>query len=261
MHSSMQPFLEGTGLHHRSLEVIALVAREVQTSLDVESISRAAVSALSATFPTLWVFAHRADEVHQRFELLHLAPFSPQSQAFRTLRQVPYQSPLLMAQAPQHRSPIVIQNLQTDFQGAGLESTHPLLTSGGQGYVCVPLWYADRFEGTLSAVFTVPLAADGPEVQTLIGCGTHLAAALAHARLHAEVEHDRTRLRTILDQLPEGVLLTQAATGIITYANSRAPRSWDDLSPSWLGRRFKGRCSLLISSAGTGGPSFPGTMP
>lgn len=257
MHSSMQPFLEGADRHQKSLEVIAIVAREVQTSLDIDSISRAAVCALSANFPTLWVFAHRADAVHQRFELLHLAPFLSGSQAVRTLRQVPYQSPFLLARAAQRRHPLVIENLQTDAQQAGIDSAHPLLTSGGRGYVCVPLWYADRLEGTLSAVFSVPLAATGPEVQTLLGCGTHLAAALAHARLHAEVEHDRARLRTILDQLPEGVLLTQAVTGVITYANRQAAQILGRSLTELVGQSFQGQIQPADLQHWNGRPIFP----
>ena len=47
-------------------------------------------------------------------------------------------------------------------------------------------------------------------------------AALVHARLHAPVEDERARLRAILDQLPEGILLVEATDGNISYANASA---------------------------------------
>ncbi len=50
----------------------------------------------------------------------------------------------------------------------------------------------------------------------------YIAAALAHARLHRTVENERKRLRAILDQLPEGILITEASNGCISYANAAA---------------------------------------
>jgi PAS domain S-box-containing protein len=59
-------------------------------------------------------------------------------------------------------------------------------------------------------------------VHALVGMGTHIAAALAHARLHATIEKERTRLRAVLDQLPEGILIAETSGGAISYANPAA---------------------------------------
>jgi PAS domain S-box-containing protein len=56
----------------------------------------------------------------------------------------------------------------------------------------------------------------------LLGSGTHIAAALAHARLHAHVEGEHAYLRSILDQLPEGILIAEVSNGSISYANPAA---------------------------------------
>ena len=77
-------------------------------------------------------------------------------------------------------------------------------------------------EGALTAIFSRPIQRVGPEIQALLGCRLHIAAALAHARLHRLVRYERARLRTILDQLPEGMLLVEAVDGSISYANAAA---------------------------------------
>src|SRR5260370_17942009 len=63
---------------------------------------------------------------------------------------------------------------------------------------------------------------EGPEAQTLPGCSAHVTAAIAHARLHAAVEDERARLRAVLDELPEGILLVEANVGNISYATVSA---------------------------------------
>jgi PAS domain S-box-containing protein len=98
----------------------------------------------------------------------------------------------------------------------------PAVTFGAQSYVCVPLWFKDYFEGALCAAFDHIISPDGVEVQTLVACGTHIAAALAHARLHESVRNERARLRSVLDQLPDGILIIEAMDGSISYANEAA---------------------------------------
>jgi PAS domain S-box-containing protein len=97
-----------------------------------------------------------------------------------------------------------------------------LASTGRHGYLCVPLWFGDKFEGALTASFEQAIQAQGPEVQTFFECSTHIAAALAQARLHQTIAHERARLGAILDQLPEGILLVEVASSSISYANGAA---------------------------------------
>jgi GAF domain-containing protein len=104
-----------------------------------------------------------------------------------------------------------------------IRSDNPLrAVPGARSYICIPLWFKDNFEGTLAAIFGYVILSDGPEVQALVGSGTHIAAALAHSRLRAALESQHARLRAILDQLPEGVMLIEATSGCISYANLAA---------------------------------------
>jgi len=63
-------------------------------------------------------------------------------------------------------------------------------------------------------------------------------AALVHARLHAAVEDERARLRAILDQLPEGILLVEATDGNISYANASAATILGIPVPGLIGVSF-----------------------
>lgn len=202
------------------LEVIESVGRRVRETLDTRNVSMAAVEAILAHFDPLYVYTHIADPLHSVLRLLHIRPV-PEKLALRTIQRVPYDGPYPMATAYRQRDPIIIDDLQTGVSRDAREH-YRLVSDEGHGYVCVPLWFGEQFEGTLSAIFKDPISPNGPEVQALVGSGTHLAAALAHARLHSAVENERTRLRTILDQLPEGVVIVEADNGHISYANTAA---------------------------------------
>ncbi len=85
----------------------------------------------------------------------------------------------------------------------------------------LPLW-EKRCEGVLVAAFAREEEADDLLVRTLSECAPHLAEALAAARLHTTIADERQRLHTVLDQLPEGVLLVEALTSKVEYANPAA---------------------------------------
>lgn len=53
------------------------------------------------------------------------------------------------------------------------------------------------------------------------------AAEDARARLRAEVEAERALLRAVLDQMPAGVVVADAATGRVVVSNARARLPWD----------------------------------
>ncbi|MEO8954152.1 MAG: ATP-binding protein [Ktedonobacteraceae bacterium] len=225
--------------------------------MDMNSISETATAIIRANFETMYVYIHRADAPRRRLHLLHISPVPSSSQAFRAVRRVAYESPYPVAHAYEHRDTTVIEDLQAGGTEGFIDSSHPLVTSGGRGYICVPLWYAETFEGTLSAIFTIPIVANGPEVQALVGCGTYLATALAHARLHAEVEQDRARLHIVLDTLPDGVLIAESSTGNITYANAMAAHILGVPAASLVGHPFQAHPQTIGLKQWRGHPTFP----
>lgn len=204
------------------LEVIEAVARSVRTSLDPKRISMAASKAILDTFKTRFVFLHTADPDQRALRLLHIYPALEDQQLAALLTYIPYSSPYLISRAHEQRDPIVVPNLSEARSQNAIPEQSPLSTYDVASYVCVPLWFGEHFEGTLTATFEEPVAVDGSEVQTLLACSTYIAAALANAHLHSDVENERARLRSILDQLPEGIIITEASNGRVNYANTAA---------------------------------------
>lgn len=221
-HASLTQAHRAIEEEHKRLAVIETVARSVRDSMDIQAIGKAAIDTLAQDFNTWNVSIHVDDPMQQALRLLHAHLLTEDAQALAILQLVPYNSSLLLAQARQHRDPLIIEDLQTGVTSGIVASDHPLLAPDTRAYICVPLWFHDHFEGTLAASFNVTIQPDGPEVKTFVGCSTHIAAALAHARLHAAIENQRTRLRAVLDQLPEGVIIVESTHGRISYANAAA---------------------------------------
>ncbi|MEO8971405.1 MAG: ATP-binding protein [Ktedonobacteraceae bacterium] len=225
---AMKSSLEITNKHveaeRKRLTVIETVARSVRQVFDPHQVSNAAIAAISANFDTQFVYTYVADPVQQVLHLLSMQPELPDEQTFKFLQHIPFDSEFPSAQAYKQRTPVVIENVQDALSTGAIEYNTFLANSIIQGYICVPLWFVDHFEGVLAATFNHSIAINGPEVQTLTGCSVHIAAALTHARMHNAIEHERARLRAILDQLPEGILITESADGKISYINDAAAR-------------------------------------
>lgn len=222
MKSSLEITNRRVEAERKRLAVIETVARSVQHSFDFQQISDAAVTAISANFNTRDVYTFVVDPLQQILRLLSIQPGITDEKLLQFLQHVPYDSEFPVTQVWRQRTPVVFENMQNALSLGSVEY-NPLISSKNiQGYICVPLWFGDHLEGTLTATFNHPIATDGPEVQTLIGCSVHIAAALTHARMHSAIEHERARLRAILDQLPEGILITESANGSISYINDAA---------------------------------------
>ncbi len=221
-HVSLTRLHTTTVAARQQLKVIETVARSARASLDTRSIGQAAVDAISASLQPLRLSLHVADPRQQALRLLCLSSTQARDAGLPSLEYISYDSPLIAAQARKGYDPILVENVQDVVASGMLPGDLPLLTPDMRGFICIPLWLKDHFEGTLSASFPEPVHPHGPEVQTLLGCSPHLTAALAHARLHAAVEDERARLRAILDQLPEGILSSSAPLrnqeGVITGA-------------------------------------------
>jgi PAS domain S-box-containing protein len=218
-HASLNRTNQAVEAERKRLEVIETVARSVRESLDTQSIGHAAIDAISSHFNAMRVCIHVANPEQEELRLLCIKTAPGVAYLPEIIDVVPYSSSIPIGRSHKSRSPIVTEDLQATIPAA---SNVPLQLIGVHGYICMPLWFKDRFEGTLTAMFRDPIQPDGVEVQTLAGCSLHIAVALAHARLHAAVENEHARLKAVLDQLPEGVLLIEASGQHISYANAAA---------------------------------------
>jgi len=149
-------------------------------------------------------------------------------------------APLL---AMQQRTPIIKRKSQETSQDKGCAGDALLSLPQIQCVVSLPLW-KKRCEGVLVTAFASSQEADDLLVRTLSGCAPHLAGALASARLHAVIADEQQRLHTVLDQLPEGVLLVEAAAGLVSYANAAAADLLGVALPQLVGSSLKQAMSL-----------------
>lgn len=206
----------------KRLEVIETVARSVREALDTESIGKAAIDALNAAYNPLSVCIYTADPLNHTLHRLHIRALDDTMETY--VQHIPYDDSLLVSGAHERKDPIVFEDLQVVAAQGLIPARHPLVLRGIRGYICVPLWFKDYFEGAISAIFTKPIALSGVEARTLVGCAVHIASAMAYARMHASLEHERARFHAVIDQMPEGVLLCEAPGKRISYGNDAALR-------------------------------------
>jgi PAS domain S-box-containing protein len=202
--------------------IVETVARSVRELLDTSHIGTIAIDALRAHFQPTNIWLHIDDSAQQALRLLCYHVSIGNEYILDQMRTIPYNSSLYVAQAPHRREPFVIEDIQAAVLAGLVPPDSILAQTGRRGYLSVPLWFGDQFEGVLTASFEQAIDRQGPEVQTFFACGTHIAAALAQARLHQTITHERARLGAILDQLPEGILLVDVASSSISYANGAA---------------------------------------
>ncbi|MBO0780825.1 MAG: PAS domain-containing protein [Ktedonobacteraceae bacterium] len=163
---------------------------------------------------------------------------------------------------------IALENDRTPFMEA-IQQQGPLITSvsrhravdqedrllalpGVQCVVYVPLWH-QRCEGIVVAAFGSMAEATDLLLPPLSACAPHLGEALADARQRTATAEEQQRLHTVLDQLPEGIVLVEARTGRIRYANPAAARLLGCALPQLLGVSLNR--SALLSPYGLKGRS------
>src|ERR1700730_8289839 len=230
------------------IENIEVVARSVRDSLDIQSISKALIQAIITNFDPLVVYLHRADAAKQALHLLQIHPRPLQEDTLRLLQYVPYGTSSYLASVHKQRDPIILEDLQVEVAQERFAGESRLLRSYVHGYICVPLWFGDHFEGALTAILKEGVSVNDPLVQALVGSSVHIAAALAQARLHGVVKGEQERLRAILDQLPEGILIVEAMNDTITYANAAAEQILGLPIQSLLGSPITSYCRIEIVS-------------
>jgi PAS domain S-box-containing protein len=210
------------------LAVIETIARSVRKELDSRNIARAATEALVDAFNPICICIHLAESTSQELRLVHMY-IDRNNQTTQILQEIapelqriPYDSPHWPARARNHREPIIIDNLDHTPIANDESETTTFQALSTNGYVCIPLWFKDHFEGTLIILFRETINIHDLVVHTLVDCSTYISAALAHSRLLTEIEYERGRLRSVLDHLPEGIFLVEAENGHISYANEAA---------------------------------------
>ena len=135
-----------------------------------------------------------------------------------------------------HRDPVIQQKHQVEEEEKEKGTKDTLLALPAlEQVVYFPLWREQRCEGILIVAFAGENRANDLLMKTLSTCAPRLAEALTYARLHTAVADEKQRLYAILDQLPEGILLVEARTSKVSYANPAAAHLLGVALPQFLG--------------------------
>lgn len=223
---------------HKRLLILDAVARSMHNPLEITDKCEAALTTLCEYLPLKAVYVYQSDAQQQILHLLSYHPLPVKARLAPAVQRIGADAFTLEARAVHQRQALLLEDLSptsaTALLGANVRPFFPEARS----HLCVPLWFEGSCMGTLSALFDTSIEASSLEAAILSGCATHLTAMLAQARRSAGVLREQSRLRMILDQMPEGVLIAESIGGTITYANTRAAHLLGYSQSSLIGMPF-----------------------
>ncbi|HET8840818.1 MAG TPA: ATP-binding protein [Ktedonobacteraceae bacterium] len=191
--------------------------------LDPQQVGTVAIRLLTDFFSPQTLVLYQADEKKSLLHLLAQSPIQtscPETFPLHANTREPFS---LVRRVLQQRKSILLADLHDPEQQSEITKlASTFVDQQTRGCLYLPLWCGDILEGVLIAGFARPLVADDWENTLFISCGLHLATALAHTRVHLTMADTRLRLQEILDQAPEGLVITEATMGTVRYANPMA---------------------------------------
>ncbi len=171
-----------------------------------------------------------------RLERFITSGLTPEEHA--AIGELPQGRGLLGALITERRS-MRIRDISDHPSSVGFPPNHPPMRS----FLGVPIFAKGVVLGNLYLTekrFAEEFTAEDERLVELLA--RHAAVAIENARLYAILENQEERLRFIIDQLPEAVVLVEADPERVTLANRQASilLGWDLSSPVPLGE-FLGR--------------------
>ncbi len=209
--------------HQQRLQHIETILLSVNSVSEPAVFAQALLHALDACFSPQVLALYDAHPEHETLSLLA-------SQTDDSLQQEAPLFPTLIAyshgssplvEAMKAHAPLIKKKSLDRERSQDRETESLLALPDVQCVVYLPLW-GKRCEGVLVAAFTTEENVTDLLMPIFEECTPHLAEALAEARLRAAIADERQGLHTVLDQLPEGIVLVEARTGKVRYANSVA---------------------------------------
>ncbi len=203
-----------------SLDFLPEFVQAVQRSpLEASQIGSVALYLLWEAFAPQTLLLYQIDIRQPLLRLCARLPAHVPSPETLSLDVSAADGPSLLARISQNRKPVFLADLHNPTENELVPLASAFIDEQTRGFLCLPLWSGESLEGVLVACFTTPLSPSSWKSYALVSCGLHLATALAHARPHLTVADSRLRFYNILDQVPEGMLMIEATTGVVRYAN------------------------------------------
>jgi PAS domain S-box-containing protein len=201
------------------LDLLQTFVRAVHASSDPSQAGQTAAKILSEVFRTCVLSLYLADAAQPVLHLLAQVGIPSALSLSYTSKALLYEHLPLLTKASQERAPLLIVDMYDPQENQLATLAAPFVNQETRGCLCLPLWCGETFEGVLIAGFPAPLVTTSSDLSTFVNCGLHLATALASTRMKLRIANGSQYLGGILDQLPEGVIIAEAASGLIRYAN------------------------------------------
>lgn len=195
-------------------------------------------------------------QVHPHAETLSLLATQGHAQQVATLfpaQLSPWGAHAFWLQAFQQRAPLIsrVGNQPSPASGDDAEVQAWLARAELAWAIVVPLVCYEQAEGLLILGGTSSSPTTCAYEKMLAQSAPYLAERLAYQRRYAPVAQQRQRLNTVMDQLPEGIVIVDARTGTIRYANPTAADLLGSTLPHLIGAPLNH--SVLWSPVGLSG--------
>ncbi|HZR44674.1 MAG TPA: ATP-binding protein [Ktedonobacteraceae bacterium] len=222
VHTELAQMHEDLEQEQQRHEHLATILLSTHILAEPKTFAQAVLHALDTCFSPQLLALYRTHPVHETLTLLASHSHAKFQQGiFPNLIASTSRHPYLEAMS--QRTALIRRTARdTGIKQDEEWKKDPLLSVPDIGCVVyLPLW-GKRCEGILIAAFSSEEIVSELIVQTLAECAPYLAETLAAAQVHADLADERQRLHTVLDQLPEGIILVEARTGKVRYANAVA---------------------------------------
>jgi len=161
----------------------------------------------------------------------------------------------LLGELIKTRQPLLVPDISADPRSIGFPPNHPPMRT----LIGVPILLAGRPLGNLYLTERLDdQPFDESDLDTLQVLAAHAATAIDRAHLYRQLEEARQRaeeqrdqLRTILDNLPAGVLIQTGPTGAIELANAAAVQMVFGPTPPAAVLPLPGRDFQMLQADGT----------
>ena len=188
------------GQQLRRSQALAAVAREVAGLDEPAQWANRAVAAVASATGWSRVFLFRRDNATGALRLL--GSRGATAQQVRESATLNPDGPSVSALAVRRGEPVVVGQTEVPPNVAVNARRHGLVS-----YVALPLVARGRALGSLTLIDSAPRGVAEDELEFLQAIAHGIAAGLENARLYAEAEAARLWLRTIFNQMADGVLV------------------------------------------------------
>lgn len=203
---------------------LARIGRAASSSLDLDAILRAVLQVVGETIPLKGGSIALLDAQDELAIVAALGSLDGEARAVRIRR-----GEGIAGWVVEHGEPFLSPDLDRERRVA-----LPTRNTGSnrliRAYLAAPLIAGDQVIGVLQIDSEQPDAFDEADREFLTAAASQVAGAVRNARLYAEVRAERERLRAVIEELPDAVLVI-GRDGALIQMNPAAVKLWGSSIP------------------------------